>query len=75
MIDMEETAFFGIYNGKMDIYVPSDHYSGSSLINDDQALCGVYLECTSNNLRLYVDGIEELSVSLDLTVESTDRRT
>ena len=65
---------FGIYNGKMDIYVPSDHYSGSSLINDDQwHYVGYTWNVTSNNLRLYVDGIEELSVSLDLTVESTDR--
>ena len=65
---------FGIHDGKMDIYVPSDHYSGSSLVNDDQwHYVGYTWNVTSNNLRLYVDGVEELSVSLDLTIESTDR--
>ena len=65
---------FGIHDGKMDIYVPSDHYSGSSLVNDDQwHYVGYTWNVTSNNLKLYVDGVEELSVSLDLTIESTDR--
>ena len=65
---------FGIHDGKIDIYVPSDHYSGSSLVNDDQwHYVGYTWNVTSNNLQLYVDGLEELSVSLDLTVESTDR--
>ena len=65
---------FGIHDGKMDIYVPSDHYSGSSLVNDDQwHYVGYTWNVSSNNLRLYVDGFEELSVNLDLTVESTDR--
>ena len=65
---------FGIHDGKIDIYVPSDHYSGSSLVNNDQwHYVGYTWNVTSNNLRLYVDGVEELSVSLDLTVESTDR--
>lgn len=65
---------FGIHDGKIDIYVPSDHYSGSSLVNDDQwHYVGYTWNVSSNNLRLYVDGFEELSVNLDLTVESTDR--
>ena len=65
---------FGIHDGKGGIYVPSNHYSGSSLVNDDQwHYVGYTWNVTSNNLRLYVDGVEELSVSLDLTIESTDR--
>ena len=38
------------------------------------ALCGLYVGCDFKLIyRLYVDGVEELSVTVDLTIQSTDR--
>jgi len=65
---------FGVRNGKVDLYVPGDYYSGSTMVNDDEwHYVGYTWDVISNNLRLYVDGTEELSVTLDLTIQSTDR--
>lgn len=65
---------FGVRNGKVDLYVPSDYYSGSTIVNDDEwHYVGYTWDVISNNLRLYVDGSQELSVTLDLTIQSTDR--
>jgi len=65
---------FGVRNGKVDLYVPSDYYSGNTMVNDDEwHYVGYTWDVISNNLRLYVDGAEELSVTVDLTIQSTDR--
>ena len=65
---------FGVYNGKANIYVSGNYFSGTTFINDNQwHYIGYTWDVTSNNVSIYVDGSVENSFIEDLTIESTDR--
>ena len=65
---------FGIYDGKVDLYVPGSHLMGTSLVNDNEwHYIGYTWSVVTNSLSIYVDGVEEQVYSEDLAVSSTDR--
>ena len=65
---------FGIYDGKVDLYVPGSHLLGTSLVNDNEwHYIGYTWSVVTNSLSIYVDGVEEQVYSEDLAVFSTDR--
>ncbi|MDB2408991.1 glycerophosphodiester phosphodiesterase family protein, partial [Crocinitomicaceae bacterium] len=65
---------FGIYDGKVDLYIPGSHLFGTSLVNDNEwHYIGYTWSVVTNSLSIYVDGVEEQVYSEDLAVSSTDR--
>ena len=65
---------FGIYDGKVDLYVLGSHLLGTSLVDDDEwHYIGYTWNIITNSLSIYVDGMEESVFSEDLTIISTDR--
>jgi glycerophosphoryl diester phosphodiesterase len=65
---------FGMYDGKVDLYVPGSHLLGTSLVNDNEwHYIGYTWNIITNSLSIYVDGVEEQVYSEDLAVSSTDR--
>ena len=70
----ENRFLFGVYNGKANIYVPGNYFSGTTFINDNQwHYIGYTWNVASNTVSIYVDGVLENSFIEDLTIESTDR--
>lgn len=64
----------GVYNGTLDLYTNGNYFSTSINIADNEwHHVGYSWDQFTQELKLFVDGQEELNSNLDLTIESTDR--
>jgi glycerophosphoryl diester phosphodiesterase len=64
----------GVYNGTLDLYTNGNYFSTSiNIADNDWHHVGYSWNQLTQELKLFVDGQEELNSNLDLTIESTDR--